>query len=323
MINYFVLTEIAQNGVNNPLGYYNPTYLVDASLTLKYLPVYLRIGKFKYAGSEEGNMARFASPFINFSSVGNQLMLERFVGDDGIPTQGVGSYRDTGVQLFQTMNISDNATLCLSYMLGNGSGTANSNQNDNHYTHYLYASVEKTLGTGKGYKKEAFKVYAWAQKGKRLYKDELFNRERYGLGLTYFYNSLRIEAEYMAGQGMIVNGVKDSNPIKMQEAWIYNMAPQNDNKADGYYILSSYGILDSLDILARYDVYNRLTNSDLAYRKFSSLTTGLSYRFKNYNRIDVNYAFNSIDAPYMSQAQTLFDENVGDLLSIQLTLVIK
>ena len=78
-INYFTLGEVAPNGVNNPLGYQTHNYLMDASLTFKYLPIYIRVGRFKYSGSEEGNMARFAPPLIMFSTVGNNLMLERFI----------------------------------------------------------------------------------------------------------------------------------------------------------------------------------------------------------------------------------------------------
>ena len=322
-INYFVLTEIAQNGVNNPLGYATPTYIVDASLTFKYLPIYIRVGKFKYAGSEEGNMARFTSPFINFSTVGNQLMLERFVGDAGVPTQGVGAYRDTGVQLFQSYEISAGKSISLSYMLGNGSGTANKNVNDNKFTNYGYISFEDVLGKGKGYKLESYKLYAWAQSGKRLYQDDFYDRTRYGAGATYFNKGLRVEAEYMAGMGMIVNGVKDNNSVQDQEDWAYKMADSKDNKANGFYILSTYSLFEPLELLVKYDVYNRMTNDDASYRKFESLTTGFSYIFEKYNRIDVNYAFNSIDAPYNASAQKLLSSTVGDLFSVQLTWVIK
>ena len=140
-INYFLLTEFAPNGVNNPLGIRTHNYLVDASLTFKYLPLYLRIGRFKYAGSEEGNMARFVSPFIMFSTVGDQLMMERFTETSiDYPSQGVGAYRDTGVQIFQSFTLNPNSLLTLSYMIGNGSGLAYKNINNANYTHYGYLS---------------------------------------------------------------------------------------------------------------------------------------------------------------------------------------
>ncbi len=328
-INYFLLTEFAQNGVNNPLGYSQDTYLVDSSITFKHLPIYMRFGLFKYAGSEEGNMARFVSPFINFSTVGNQLMLERFVKNDGlsVPTQGVGAYRDSGVQLFQTYNIDNKTSLTFSYMLGNGTGLEFERVNGKHYTNYFYTSFEHILGEGKGYHQESIKAYSWLQDGKRELlvngSNETFDRDRYGLGITYFLNGLRLEAEWMKGKGMIVNGVKDTNTNSSSETWMYVMNPDKKNEADGYYILSTYELFDSFELLARYDRYNRMTNSDIAHRVFKTITTGISYRFKNYNRLDVNYAINTMEAPHNSAADDFLDKTVGNLLSIQLTLVFK
>lgn len=328
-INYFFLTELAPNGVNGPLGYSKDTYLVDSSLTFKHLPLYVRIGLFKYAGSEEGNMARFVSPFINFSNVGNQLMLERFVKTDGLsePTQGVGAYRDMGVQVFQAFKLDEKSNLTLSYMIGNGTGLEFNSINKDNYTNYFYASYENILGKGKGYHQESFKVYAWLQDGKRELlvngENESFQRDRYGLGFTYFLNKLRVEAEWMRGEGMILGGVKDVNTDPSSQTWQYIMKPGKENKGEGYYLLSTYEIFKSFELLARYDRYNRLTNDSLAYRRLESITTGFSYRFKGYNRLDVNYAFNTIEAPKNATADDLLDENVGNLLSVQLTIVIK
>jgi len=323
-INYFILTEVAQNGVNNPLGEYTPTYLTDASLTFKYLPIYLRVGKFKYAGSEEGQMARFVSPFINFSNVGNQLMLERFVSSTlSKPIQGVGAYRDTGLQLFKKYSFGNQNALTLSYMLGNGSGTSNTNINNNNFTHYGYVSYEKTLGDSKGYHQESLKLYTWMQVGKRLLNNELYNRDRYGAGFTYFDNDLRIEGEYMQGSGMIVSGVKDNSNDENINDWVYSMSPSYKNKANGYYLLSTYEFFKDTEIIARYDVYNRLTNDNTNYRKFETITSGISYKFHNYNRVDINYAFNKIRAPKNHTADTFLDSKVGNILNIQFTMLIK
>ena len=328
-INYLLLTEFAQNGVNNPLGYSQDTYLIDSSLTFKQLPLYVRIGLFKYAGSEEGNMARFTSPFINFSTVGNQLMLERFVKHDGLsePDRGVGAYRDTGIQLFQTYDITDKDSVTLSYMFGNGSGLEFESVNKTHYTNYAYLSYEHILGKGKGYKQESIKVYGWLQDGRRELEvngvNKSYQRDRYGLGVTYFLNDLRLEAEWMKGKGMIVGGVKDTDINPSQESWQYVMNPDKSNEADGYYFLSTYKIFEPIELIARYDRYNRMTNNNATCREFKTITTGFSYIFKNYNRLDFNYAINSIEAPHNSVADDFLDDKVGNLLSIQLTLVFK
>ena len=59
-----------------------------------------------------------------------------------------------------------------------------------------------------------------------------------------------------------------------------------------------------------------MTNDNALYRIFETTTTGFSYIFKDYNRIDVNYAINSIDAPYDDAANSLLDSTVGNILSI-------
>jgi hypothetical protein len=327
-INYFVLGEIAQNGVNNSLGIHTDNYLMDTSITLKHLPLYLRFGRFKYAGSEEGNMARFVSPFITFSTVGDQLMLERFLDTQtpvlpssdlyiAKPSDGVGAYRDTGVQLFQSFKLNDTSSLTLSYMLGSGTGVSN-NINSHNFTHYGYVSYENILGQGKGYKQESFKIYSWYQNGQR----NLAKRIRYGTGFTYFQNDLRIEAEYMKGKGMIYTGAKDSNTDTNVNDWKYSMRASDTNEADGYYILSTYQIFKDLEILARYDIYNRMSNIDVEYRKFQGITTGFSYIFKGYDRLDVNYIHNKVQAPYNNAANTIL-QSFGNLLSIQYTIVFK
>ncbi|NNJ45829.1 MAG: hypothetical protein HKP62_07420 [Sulfurovum sp.] len=111
-INYFILTEFGKNGITNPLGYSQNNHLTDLSLTFRYFPVNIRVGQYKYPASEEGLMARFTSPFIQFTTLSDQLMLERFISPQsvqdatylGTPAYSVGAYRDTGIKLFQKYN---------------------------------------------------------------------------------------------------------------------------------------------------------------------------------------------------------------------------
>ena len=231
------------------------------------------------------------------------------------------------MQLFKSFNLEDNSLVTLSYMLGNGSGLAYKNINNSNYTHYGYLSYELLFGQGKGYREEALKIYGWYQNGKRELenngKSQLYERERYGVGATWFYNSLRIEAEYMKGRGMIFTGAKDIDNNQDNEVWNYSVAASNDNQADGYYILSTYRAFKSLEVIARYDKYNRLTNNNALYREFDTSTVGLSYIFKSYDRIDINYTLNSIKAPYNNLANELLSSSIGNLLSLQYTMVLK
>ena len=324
-INYTILTEFAPNGINNPLGETLPSYLTDASVTLKYLPVNIRLGKFKYPGSEEGMMSLFATPFINFTAMSDQMLLERYVSAElSKPSQGVGGYRDSGVEVFQSYEPYKNGVLSFAYMLGNGSGTADKNVNKNQPTHYGYISLENILGGGKGYRLESFKVYAWIQQGKRYLetRQELYDRERRGIGATYFYDNLRIEGEYAQGKGMIGNGVRDVSADPNINDWQFQTVASSDARASGYNLATIYGVTQKIDILARYDRYDRMTNNKTLYRVFETYTTGISYKFKNYDRIDINYDINSISAPNNSAASNLL-KAVGNQLSIQFTLLLK
>lgn len=325
-INYFLLTDFGLNGITAPINQKQHQYLTDASLTLKYLPLFIRFGKFKYPGSEEGHLSAFASEFIHFTTLSDQLMLERFTAHAmAKPSQGVGAFRDSGVELFGVLKNANHA-FTYAYMLGNGSGLAHENLHDNHLTHYGYLSYEQILGTTKGYNQEGVKTYLWYQSGKRLLETsqskELYERIRYGIGATFVSENLRLGFEYMRGYGMIYNGAKDSNPTPYEESWVYSIAPKKENRAEGYYLLTTYNILSSLRLLGRFDSYERLRNNETLYRKFTKFTTGLSYTPLKNHRIDFNYEANSIEAPKNPLATEVL-EKIGSNFLLQYTLVMR
>ena len=175
------------------------------------------------------------------------------------------------------------------------------------------------LEKGKGYYTESFKGFAWYQNGKRQLNNQDYTRERYGLGVNYFHNGLRVGAEYIKAKGMIYNGAKDIDPSAYSGDWDYQIAADKSNEADGGYINAAYFFIPKKwEAMVRYDYLDRLTNSAPNERKFKTTTLGLSYHFKGPTRIDVNYAFRSVDAPNNAKAQKVLD-NMGNLLSIQAT----
>ena len=75
-VNYFILTEFGNNGITYGD---DGKHLTDASITLNHIPgARIRMGLFKYPGAEEGLQAIHVFDYINFTSVTNQLLLERF-----------------------------------------------------------------------------------------------------------------------------------------------------------------------------------------------------------------------------------------------------
>jgi len=345
-VNYFVMTEFGNNGINNLAGHKNvATYFSDASVTLKYIPyAKVRVGKFKYPGSEEGLQAVFVSPYVSFTTMTNQQLLERQIKNVGTAQTGaaaggastvhytstsidqpIGAFRDTGIQIFDTVKVKDNWAVTYAYMYGNGTGISNMNSNDQR-THYGYLALEDTYG-GRGYFTRCMKFYVWGQTGKRvllsnngtsLDKIET-TRKRYGLGMTYYNHGIRFEAEYMKAKGMIFTGPKDTDADPLVNDWQFQYAFGEENVADGGYVNLQYEVMPKkVEVFGRYDYSNRLTNDVKGERDFRTLTLGASYRFKGATRIDFNYAFRNAKAPGNANAQKVLD-NMGNRLEVQIT----
>lgn len=226
-INYFLLTEFGNNGITAPGD--SLTKLTDASLTFNHLKgMHIRAGLFKYPGSEEGMRAAHISDYINFTSVTNQMMLERFsnraftpnIGPQPSPSdnefngydKSAGAFRDVGVQLFNTYKLDGDWEFSYATMVGNGNGL-NFSDNDNNKNIYIYLSTEKVFG-GKGHRRQGLKFFTWSQQGKRtadltndgIYNPIKYDRDRKGVGFKYLRRPWRVTAEYMEGEGMIFQG---------------------------------------------------------------------------------------------------------------------
>ena len=344
-VNYFIMTDFANNGINNLGGHRNvATYFTDASITDKHIPyAKIRVGKFKYPGSEEGLQAVFVSPYIDFTTMSNQQLLERFVTNVGSVQTGktaggaktahytstsvddpIGAFRDVGIQIFDTIDISDKWTASYAYMYGNGSGISFKGSNKQ-ATNYGYVAFEKDLGGGKGFYTKSMKFYAWGQSGDRyLLSNDVTpinaTRKRYGVGATYYNHGLRLEGEYMKAKGMIFTGAKDVDANALTENWQFQYAVGDENEADGGYINAQYEIFPKkFEVFAKYDWENRLTNDVKGERDFTTTTLGASYRFRGPTRIDFNYLIRDAKAPGNKKAQKVLD-NFGNRAEVQFTM---
>jgi len=317
-INYFLLLEMGNNGITEPGGSF--AKLTDASATFNHIKgARVRAGLFKYPGAEEGLQAIHVFDYINFTWVTGQMLLERFPNRNytpNIPAQplppevslngfedGVGAFRDVGVQLFETFNVGESWEVAYAGMIGNGNGLNFSDNNDDK-DYYLYASAEKIFG-GKGPRRQGLKMFAWMQDGVRtadltnngVHDPEDYDRERYGAGIKFLRNGWRATAEYMKGKGMIWQA--PHNP-----SWGIGPGQGNPNapgngafaKSNGYYVEGGYrfpGTKWELDL--RYDVYNRLDGNRFEI-KFKRTTLGVQYFFNPRVRIALNYEFRNADA---------------------------
>jgi len=330
-IDYFFMTEFGEDGITSPAGHRTSNYLTDASITYRGIPhLNVRVGQFKYPGSEEGMRAVFTCEYRNFTAATNELLLERFLPNNAtlsgtdtyiaVVTQSVGAFRDRGVELFDTEQINKKISVSVAGMAGNGTGMSSDNASGD-LNYYGYLAGEYSFGKGKSYYTQSLKAYTWYQKGTRKLNNINYDRIRYGTGISYFRNGLRLGTEYIKGKGMIFNGVKDTSGDVNTENWETQIFAGKANESDGYYFNAQYYVIPKkVELLARYDYLDRLSNDAVNEREFKTTTLGLSYHFQGPNRIDFNYAFRDADAPGNSGAQKVLDDNMGNLLSIQGTI---
>jgi len=355
-VNYFILAEFGNNGITAPGGY--NAALTDASITLNHIPhARVRVGQFKYPGAEEGLQAIHVFDYINFTTVTNQMLLERFPNHtytgntpaQTLPTdtpltldgynQSVGAFRDTGIQVFDMFK-TNNWEHTYAVMYGNGNGI-NFGDDDDNKDLYLYWSSELVFG-GKGGRREGLKMFVWNQDGTRwldntndaTHNPQEFDRKRSGLGFKYLKRPFRVSAEYMVGDGMIFVG-----PDK-PSMWINDAAGAvsqgvgdgANGEADGYYLEGGWYIgKTNWEIDLRYDVYNRLnddkkgTTGALANRslevQFNTVTLGTQYHFNKKTRINAEVAFRdyeAVDWPSGVGPNSNLD-NVAERYAIQVT----
>jgi opacity protein-like surface antigen len=350
-VNYFILAEFGNNAITQPNNAF--AKVTDASITLNHIKgARVRLGLFKYPGAEEALQAIHVFDYINFTTVTNQLLLERIPSTDGDLNQnlyppaqggplgaeqnafvnGVSAFRDVGIQVFDTFKAS-NWEHSYAVMYGNGNGL-NLSDNDNEKDLYLYWSSEMVFG-GKGPKREGMKFFVWSQDGKRSLDrtaDSTFNpveydRERLGAGFKYLKGNWRFTAEYMQGEGMIFVG-PDKATFDQNGG-----APGGDGvkgEASGWYVEGGWrvpGTKWQLDL--RYDVYNRLegdTGHPVGSLESEWITTtfGVNYHFNRKTRATFNYAIRDVEtlafpAPAPGGNPNNNMDGIGDRISVQVT----
>lgn len=335
-VNYFLLIEAGNNGItSNGSGSVKVT---DASITLNHIEgARIRVGQFKYPGSEEGLMAIHVFDYINFTSVTDQLTLERFLDSDGSvsgmdanrPNGSVGAFRDVGIQVYDWFSTGD-WEHSYAAMVGNGNGIARGDNNSDKDIH-LYWSSERVFG-GQGPRREGWKLYAWHQQGKRTLATGAaqtaadFDRKRWGVGTTLRKGKYRGSAEYIAADGMIFNGT-DAGAVAgtLNNAGTavasFNMLPEDE--ADGWYLDFGYKLLPKLELDVRYDRLNRATRIAANERRFSTLTLGAQYFFNNKTRAILNYEVREAEAPGLpgTAVPNRILDGMDDRVSLQLLAI--
>ncbi len=325
-VNYFILAELGNNGITNGD---DGKHMTDASITLNHIDgARVRMGLFKYPGAEEGLQAIHVFDYINFTTVTNQLLLERFPRSTDLnhlppaPTpnadmnafeKSVGAFRDVGIQVFDTFKVND-WEHSYAIMVGNGNGL-NYGDNDDNKDLYLYWSSEKVFG-GKGGRREGLKLFAWNQDGTRTNaydRTQEQDRTRTGVGVKYLKRPFRASAEYMQGDGMIFQG--QHRPEHMF----------NNGEAEGFYVEGGWYIPNTKwEIDLRYDTYTRDEfhptsgpNQGIHESDFDTITVGTQYHFNKKTRINAEYSARDYESE--SPGPSAQQIGVKDRFAIQVT----
>jgi hypothetical protein len=311
-INYFLLTEFGHNGVTANGG--GGARLLDASVTVNHIPnARIRAGAFKFPTFEEGYQAVHVMDYLNFTEVGNQLMLEWFpnayytgnatatnpLQPDSLNLfeQPVSAFRDVGVQVFDAFR-TGLWEHTYAVMLGNG---VNFNDNDGNKDTYLYVSTER-LFPSEGPFNDGVKFFAWNQRGSRLldntndgiYNPQQYDRTRSGFGAKYLKRPFRATAEYLTGKGMIFQGPDKPTFDQAPTGPLAAGGNGENGKASGWYVEGGWRVLDTnweLDL--RYDYFDKL-EGDLLESEWKTWTIGVQYHLNPRTRISANYALRDV-----------------------------
>ena len=366
-INYFLLLEMGNNGITEPGNSF--VKATDASVTLNHLKgARFRVGLFKHPGPEEGLQAIHVFDYVNFTWVTAQMMLERFPNANYTPNNrpqslppgtrlngfedGVGAFRDVGVQMFDWFTVGNNWELSYAIMVGNGNGL-NFGDNDDNKDLYLYASAEKVFG-GRGPRRQGLKFFAWSQSGKRtadlsadscenpaatfpacapqgwgristVHNPEEYDRDRMGFGFKFLRNGWRATAEYMKGEGMIWQAPHNASFGIGPGQGIPGAGGGNGAfaEATGYYVEGGYRIPKTkweLDL--RYDVYNRLDDNQFEI-EFKRTTLGVQYFFNPRVRLALNYEARSGEAVNFGPGAgpNANVDGIDDRIALQITAI--
>ena len=334
-VNYFLLAEFGNNGITAANN--GSTNITDASITFNHIKgARVRMGLFKTPGFEEGLQAIYVFDYINFTTVGNQLMLERQpLATDGFaipqPTPNanmnaystpVGAFRDVGIQIFDTFKSGGAWEHSYAVMIGNGNGL-NFGDNDDNKDTYVYWASEKVFG-GKGGRREGLKMFAWNQSGTRtniLDRTQEQDRTRSGVGVKYLKKPFRVTAEYLTGEGMIFQGQHRPGGVPVVGPGPAN-GVYNNEEASGYYLDLGWYIPNSkweLDL--RYDSYTRGENHQTSAAndesRFNTVTVGMQYHFNKKTRLNMDYAMRDFESDTAPVNANL--EGVNERLALQIT----
>ena len=369
-VNYFIMWEGGNNGITGTGSGNGALKLMDASITLNHVKgMRVRLGQMKTPMGEELYQGIPTFHYINMTNLANQQMIERPFWTDGRTACNTGAatalyqrycngdastqfrsgsvgVRDLGIQLFDSFNTGGWET---SYAFLYGTGGTNMDNRDDKFDKTFYLSTEKVF-KGKGPRRDGMKFYVWQKKGKRAIYDSAilntagstqkdaeveFDRNLQGLGMTYQRGKYRLWAELTTVDGMLFNGSTGGavpGALHNNGLVVSQFLTAPEGKGDGGYIDFGYKVMPNLELMVRYDWYNRLTNdgdddgfggtiTEANQRDYKTITYGAEYFFNKKSKLLVNYEVRSFESPHEdgSAMANLVADEMSNRFSAQVT----
>ena len=218
-------------------------------------------------------------------------------------------------------------------MLGRGAGIASTSRSQNALEQYYYLSSERELVGGRGPKKNGIKLYAWLQRGERVFASDpekkSYDRLRYGLGLHArgklfsLDQQQRVDVQLLMAKGMLF-----VSPVGAVKGGDLMFAAQSGNQSRAISI--DYGIFISThwEIMLRWDKHELLYRTDGRVwtqgdeRHLNNWTYGVQYHVSPKLRFTANYIKREAKAPNESHPAVVDTlDSIGNRIAIQATWI--
>jgi hypothetical protein len=280
---YFILTEWGR------LTQYDPVTLLDAYIEYKYSPsLKIKLGQTWYKFSWDGTRPLPDNPFVIRPKVIDSIWL---------PMGRTGSYSyDKGIEISGEKEI-NKKTLGYIFSVTTGNGIDDHHFDDNNKKDLcarIYFKPNSNLQIGAsgfyGYSRTSATSSSGATKTVDLPENA------YGFEFRYQNEKFRCEAEYLKGHYDEYSGVE--NGIT------YSLAKETPR---GYYIMGGFLLTDWLELLVRYDYYEK--NASLIDTGLETTTLGINFYFDKNNKRNkfmLNYLFRNPEENYGSTLDDLF-----------------
>lgn len=318
-ISYYLSTEAGQNGYTYSFGNYAPR-IIDANATFShYIPgARIVVGTIRAPGPE-GAMEGFMSfNFIDqFPTVIGQLMQPTFYTKNvnyGKPVNGGYSvtnnnmsgnngFRYPGIEATDWFRVRPHVEVAYGAMLGDyGRQFETGVSNGPIVAARLQASYLFDNGKGRFFRND-LTGFIWYQQARPELNGISNKMVRDGFGATYrrgymVAGGTSVKAEFINGTGNIDSPAAFSTgPGVLPPQYDSTVYPGSNNRAWGYDISGGVFVNHNVELLSRYDYYDRLPNLAPVERAFAETSLGAAYHINPLTKIEIDYIYRNVYIP--------------------------